>query len=109
MAALSSRVKHAVATFKARAAFNLKRHLRKQIILQIGHGGLGDNLFLSHIPQIAKETTNVQRVCISSHSVFRDEAYKSLIWEPNPYVDEFVNEPGIEIVGPHTRDGVGGA
>jgi hypothetical protein len=104
MAALSSRVKHAVATFKARAAFNLNRYGRKQIILQIGHGGLGDNLFLSHIPQIAKQTRDIQSVFISTHSVFRDEGYKSLIWESNPYVDGFVDKEGIEIVGPHTRD-----
>jgi hypothetical protein len=81
--------------------FNFNRYVKKQIILQIGHGGLGDNLFLSHIPQIAKETSNVRDVFISMHSVFRDEAYKHLIWECNPYVDGFVNEPGLEIVGPH--------
>jgi len=104
MAALSSRVKHALVSVKARGAFNFDRYLRKQIILQIGHGGLGDNLFLSHIPQIAKETSDFRRVFISTYSVFRDEAYKSLIWKSNPYVDGFVDEQGVEIVGPHTRD-----
>jgi hypothetical protein len=104
MAALSSRVKHALVSVKARGAFNFDRYLRKQIILQIGHGGLGDNLFLSHIPQIAKETSDVRRVFISTYSVFRDEAYKSLIWKSNPYVDGFVDGQGVEIVGPHTRD-----
>jgi hypothetical protein len=104
MAAEPSRIKHALVSFKARAAFNFNRYVRKQIILQIGHGGLGDNLFLSHIPQIAKQTSDVHSVFISSHSVFRDEAYKSLIWNSNPYVDGFVDEQGIEIVGPHTRD-----
>lgn len=98
-----SRVKHALVSFKARTAFNFNRYIKKQIILQIGHGGLGDNLFLSHIPQIAKETSDVRGVFVSTHSVFRDAAYKHLIWEPNPYVDGFVDEPGLEIVGPHTR------
>jgi hypothetical protein len=101
MAAFPSRVRHALASFKARAAFNFNRYVRKQIILQIGHGGLGDNLFLSHIPQIAKETSDVRRVFVSSRSVLRDEAYKQLIWKSNPYVDGFVDEPGFEIVGPH--------
>ena len=104
MAAAPSRVKHALISFKARAAFNLDRYFKKQIVLQVGHGGLGDNLFLSHIPQIAKETSDVRRVFISTHSVFRDEAYKSLIWISNPYVDGFVDEPGMEVVGPHTQD-----
>src|SRR5262245_27850809 len=104
MAALPSRVKNALVSLMARDSFNFNRYLKKQIILQIGHGGLGDNLFLSHIPQIAKETSDVRRVLISNHSVFRDEAYKSLIWEPNPYVDGFVDEEGMEVVGPHTQD-----
>jgi hypothetical protein len=103
MANPPSRVKHVLLSFKARAAFNFNRYVKKQILLQIGHGGLGDNLFLSHIPQIAKETSNVREVFISTHSVFRDAAYKHLIWESNPYVDGFVDEPGFEIVGPHTR------
>ena len=98
-----SRVKHAILSFKAKAAFTFDRYAKKQIILQISYGGLGDNLFLSHIPQIAKQTSNVRDVFISTHSVFRDEAYKHLIWECNPYVDGFVNETGLEIVGPHAQ------
>jgi hypothetical protein len=103
MANSPSRVKHVLLSFKARATFNFNRYVKKQILLQIGYGGLGDNLFLSHIPQIAKETSDVCRVFISTHSVFRDDAYKQLIWESNPYVDGFVDEPGFEIVGPHAR------
>jgi hypothetical protein len=100
---LSSRGKHAFLSFKARAAFYFNRCIKQQIVLQVGYGGLGDNLFLSHIPQIAKETSDVRGVFISTHSVFRDAAYKQLIWESNPYVDGFVDEPGFEIVGPHAR------
>jgi hypothetical protein len=103
MAAFPSRVNHALASFKARSAYNFNRYVRKEIILQIGYGGLGDNLFLSHLPQIAKERSNVRRVYVSNHSIFRDAAYKHFIWESNPYVDGFVNESGLEIVGPHTR------
>ena len=103
MANPPSRVKHIRSSLKAKATFNFNRYVRKQILLQIGYGGLGDNLFLSHIPQIAKETSDVCRVFISTRSVFRDDAYKQLIWESNPYVDGFVDEPGFEIVGPHAQ------
>ena len=103
MANPPSRVKHALLSFKARTTFNFNRYVKKQILLQIGYGGLGDNLFLSHIPQIAKETSDVCRVFVSTRSVFRDDAYKQLIWESNPYVDGFVDEPGFEIVGPHAQ------
>jgi len=101
MANPPSRLKHVLLSFKARAAFKFNRYVKKQIILQIGHGGLGDNLFLSHIPQIAKETGDLHKVFVSAHSVFRDDAYKELIWESNPYVDGFVDQTGFEIVGPH--------
>jgi hypothetical protein len=100
-----SRGKHALLSFEARAAFYFNRCIKQEIVLQVGHGGLGDNLFLSHIPQIAKEIGNIRRVFVSTHSLFRDAAYKQLIWESNPYVDGFVDKPGIEIVGPHTQRG----
>jgi hypothetical protein len=99
----SSRGRHALLSFRARAAFYFNRYTKHQIILQVGHGGLGDNLFLSHIPQIAKEVGNIRSVFISTRSLFRDAAYKQLIWESNPYVDGFVGEPGFELVGPHTQ------
>jgi len=90
-------------SFEARAAFYFNRYIKQQMVLQVGHGGLGDNLFLSHIPQIAKEIGNIGRVFVSTHSLFRDAAYKQLIWESNPYVDGFVDKPGFEIVGPHAQ------
>jgi hypothetical protein len=53
---------------------------------------LGDHLFYSHLPKIAKEVAGFDRVCISSRSEFRSDAYRHLIWELNPYVDGFTDE-----------------
>jgi hypothetical protein len=56
---------------------------------------LGDHLFLSHIPRIAKESGEFDAVYISNCSVFRSDDYKRLVWELNPYVDGFTDEPGF--------------
>ena len=66
----------------------------KELILQIKYGGLGDHLFYSHIPRIAKKTGRYSRVFISEFSEFRDEEYKKLIWGTNPYIDGFIDKPG---------------
>lgn len=68
----------------------------KELIIQRSYGGLGDHLFYSHIPRIAKEVGGYQRVYISNFSEFRNADYKKLIWEMNPYVDGFVDAPGLE-------------
>lgn len=70
----------------------------RSLVLQIKHGGLGDNLFYSHIPRIAKETGAYKKVYISNLSEFRQPDYKRLIWEKNPYVDGFSDEKGVDEV-----------
>ena len=67
----------------------------KRLILEIRNGGLGDHLFYSHLPRIAKETGIYEEVLISNRSIFRNEDYKKLIWEMNPFIDGFTNESGI--------------
>jgi hypothetical protein len=67
----------------------------KKLILDIRKGGLGDHLFYSHIPRIAKETGAFEQVYVSNHSLFRSPDYKKLVWETNPYLDGFTDEPGI--------------
>ena len=67
----------------------------KILILEIQKGGLGDHLFYSHIPRIAKETGMYEYVLVSNHSIFRSPGYKKLVWELNPYVDGFTDEAGI--------------
>src|ERR1035437_5148138 len=68
----------------------------KNLILQIKYGGLGDHLFYSHIPRIAKETGKYDRVFVSNLSEFRHPDYKKLVWEKNPYLDGFTDESGVE-------------
>ena len=69
---------------------------KKTLILQRKYGGLGDHLFYSHIPRIAKETGGYEKVYISNLSEIRHPDYKRLIWGRNPYIDGFTDEKGIE-------------
>jgi hypothetical protein len=64
------------------------------LILKINYGGLGDHLFYSPIPRIAKETGAYNKVFISNRSEFRCGELRRLIWESNPHVDGFVDEDG---------------
>jgi hypothetical protein len=88
----------------SRMRFNFNRIARRRLIIQSGYAGLGDNLFLSHIPRIAKESGHFDKVFVSNHSVFRDAACRMLVWESNRHVDGFIDEPGFELLPPHTRD-----
>ena len=69
--------------------------MNKKLIIEIRKGGLGDHLFYSHLPRIAKETGAFDSVYISNHSFFRNEDYKKLIWESNPFLDGFTEDRGI--------------
>ncbi len=75
--------------------------MSKDLIIKIDYGGLGDHLFFSHIPRIAKLNCNAKheadmggydKVYIHSSSPFRHNDYKRLIWEQNPYVDGFIDQ-----------------
>lgn len=69
----------------------------ERLIIKIKHGGLGDHLFYSHIPKIAKESGKYSEVLISNKSDLRNKDYKRLVWELNPYIDGFTDEDGISI------------
>ena len=73
--------------------------MNRRLILQIKFGGLGDHLFYSHLPRIAKQSGECTGVYISNHSSFRSPEYKELIWKLNPFVDGFVDRlrPGGKI------------
>jgi hypothetical protein len=66
----------------------------KKLIISIQKGGLGDHLFYSHLPRIAKQYGGFNQVFISNDSIFRNSDTKKLVWELNPYLDGFTNEPG---------------
>ena len=61
-------------------------------VIKVAYGGLGDHLFLSHLPRIAKTTGAFSKVLVSSQSEYRNPAYRHLVWELNPYVDGFTDE-----------------
>ena len=69
--------------------------MKKTLIIEIQKGGLGDHLFYSHLPRIAKQTNAFDVVLISNKSQFRNDDYKKIIWELNPFVDGFTDETGI--------------
>src|SRR6266496_3112403 len=71
--------------------------MNRRLILQIKFGGLGDHLFFSHLPRIAKQSGECTGVYISNQSCFRSPEYKELIWKLNPFVDGFVDEPGKDV------------
>lgn len=65
---------------------------RKEIlIIEVEYGGLGDHLFYSHLPRLAKESGKYDAVYFSNVSPFRRLAHKEIIWGYNPYLDGFVN------------------
>jgi len=61
-------------------------------IIKVPFGGLGDHLFSSHLPRIAKTSGGFKKVFISNLSTWRSLDYKKLVWELNPYVDGFCDD-----------------
>ncbi len=66
----------------------------KTLIIQIKKGGLGDHLFFSHLPRIAKETGAYDKVLFSNQSDCRHSDTIALIWKLNPWLDGFTEEIG---------------
>lgn len=66
----------------------------RTLILEIAYGGLGDTLFHSHIPRIAKASGKYSTVLMSNVTPFRNPAHRRLVWELNPYVDGFTDKAG---------------
>ena len=68
--------------------------MEKIFVLEVPYAGLGDHLFHSHLPRIAKEDMGYDKVYISSRSPVRHEDYRRIVWKYNPYIDGFIDEPG---------------
>ncbi len=66
-----------------------------RLVIEIPYGGFGDHLFHSHLPKIAKETGKFDEVYFSSKSLIRKQDHLDLVWKRNPYIDGFVDEPGV--------------
>lgn len=69
-----------------------RRRLSNDLVIHVKYGGLGDHLFYSHLPRIAKETGRYRNVFVSEASAFRSQEVRRLVWELNPYVDGFCGE-----------------
>ena len=63
------------------------------IELPTGYDGLGDHLFFSHLPELAKKK-GFKKVFISNANTYKTEGTKEAVWESNPYVDRFTDERG---------------
>ena len=77
------------------AVYIPKERLANNLVVQVRYGGLGDHLFYSHIPRIAKEFGGYDGVYISDRSDFRSPAIREVVWELNPYVDGFCPSQGV--------------
>ncbi len=66
----------------------------KTLIIEIKNSGLGDQLFHSHLPEIAKTIYRYDKVYISNKSEIKFDAYKEFVWDINPYIDGYTNKPG---------------
>jgi hypothetical protein len=62
-----------------------------RIVLGSEYPGLGDNLQMSTIPEIAKSLG--YEVYVSKQNKYRDKDTIDLVWHLNPYIDGFVDEP----------------
>lgn len=85
--------RHRVAT-RFRNWLNVRFH--RELIIEINFGGLGDNLFYSHLPRIAKEHGGCERVFISNYSEFKSPEYEEVLWKRNPYVDGSTTRKGFK-------------
>ena len=70
---------------------------QNSLIIEVEDGGLGDHLFHSCIPRLAKQSGLYSKILLSNLSNFRDINHKEIIWQINPYLDGFTNYPGIPI------------
>jgi ADP-heptose:LPS heptosyltransferase/glycosyltransferase involved in cell wall biosynthesis/predicted O-methyltransferase YrrM len=79
---------------------------RSHFVIEVKHGGIGDHLFYSHLPRIAKQSGKYDKVYVSSRSQFRSEEYRKLIWELNPYVDGFCEDAADYPIFDSVEDGM---
>ena len=65
--------------------------MSKDLVIKIRWGGLGDHLFHSHLPRLAKQSYGYDHVYISTFSNYNHPNTKRLVWDLNPFVDGFVD------------------
>jgi hypothetical protein len=65
---------------------------KKQLVIQVICGGLGDHLIYSSLPELLWKQKGI-KTFVSAQSVFRSGAIRDFVWGLNPYV-EFTNRKG---------------
>ncbi|WP_394954509.1 FkbM family methyltransferase [uncultured Helicobacter sp.] len=77
------------------------------LTIAIQYPGLGDQLFWSHIPRIAKDKATrgggYDKVYVRLCNPSRDPQYIKLIWENNPYVDKVITDSTDPLPTPSAR------
>ena len=63
-----------------------------KLIIEQPWGGLGDNLQFSTLPELC-HAYGID-VYVSNRNVYRNEDIKKLVWESNPFIKGFIDEPG---------------
>ncbi len=76
------------------------------LIIEIKKGGLGDHLFFSHIPRIAKQTGKYEKVLFSKKSICRHPHTMKLVWESNKFIDGFTEETGTYFFPSEIQEGM---
>src|ERR1700733_9897329 len=65
--------------------------MRERIVIQGGADGLGDQLLLSSLPELFVRERNCE---VFVHSTkFRNPGIKKLVWDNNPFVTGFTDDP----------------
>ena len=76
------------------------RYARRTLVLGFSEstGGLGDQLWHTPLPRIAKESGCYSRVLLSKQSFYRHPGMKEVLWDSNPFIDGLVDEDGLSFV-----------
>lgn len=81
------------ARYKAQAIrLRSDRYLTGTLVLRFSEStsGLGDQLWHTPLPRVAKESGAYRRVVFSTESVYRHPGMFEVLWRDNPHIDEFV-------------------
>lgn len=82
------------ATYKRQGlALRRDRYLRRVLVLRFSEStaGLGDQIWHTHLPRVAKESGAYRKVLFSLDSVYRHPGMFDVLWRDNPYIDAFVS------------------
>jgi hypothetical protein len=77
-------------------ALRWNRHMTRVLVLRFSAptAGLGDQLWHTHLPRVAKESGAYRKVLFSTDSTYRFPGMFEVLWRDNPHIDAFVS--GVE-------------